>query len=38
MKATLLTPEIAVLEEKAEKTAKSKMYYNRIAKDLSAWS
>ena len=37
MKATLLTPEIAetILEEKAKKTAKSKMYYNRTAKDLS---
>ena len=37
MKATLLTPEIAetVLEEKAEKTTKSQMYYNRTAKDLS---
>ena len=37
IKATLLTPEIAetVLEEKAEKTTKSQMYYNRTAKDLS---
>jgi len=37
MKATLLTPEIAdtVLEEKAKKTAKSQLYYNRTAKDLS---
>ena len=37
MKATLLTPEIAetVLEEKAKKTTKSQMYYNRTAKDLS---
>ena len=37
MKATLLTPEIAetVLAEKAKKTAKSQMYYNRTAKDLS---
>ena len=37
MKATLLTPEIAetVLEEKAKTTAKSQMYYNRTAKDLS---
>ena len=37
MKATLLTPEIAetVLEEKAKKTSKSQMYYNRTAKDLS---
>jgi len=37
MKATLLTLEIAetVLEEKAKKTAKSQMYYNRTAKDLS---
>ena len=37
MKATLLTPEIAetILEEKAKKTAKSEMYYNRTAKDLS---
>ena len=36
MKATLLTPEIAetVLEEKAKKTTRSKMYYNRTAKDL----
>ena len=37
LKATLLTPEIAetVLEEKVKKTAKSQMYYNRTAKDLS---
>jgi len=37
MKATLLTPKIAgtVLAEKAKKTAKSQMYYNRTAKDLS---
>ena len=37
MKATLLTPEIAetIVEEKAKKTAKSQMYYNRTAKDLS---
>ena len=37
MKVTLLTPEIAetVLEEKAKKTTKSQMYYNRTAKDLS---
>ena len=37
MKATLLTPEIAetVLKEKAKKTAKSQLYYNRTAKDLS---
>ena len=37
MKATLLTSEIAetVLEEKAKKTTKSQMYYNRTAKDLS---
>ena len=37
MKATLLTPEIAetVLEEKAKKTTKSQMYYNRTAKDLT---
>ena len=37
MKATLLTPEIAetVLEEKAKKTTKFQMYYNRTAKDLS---
>ena len=37
MKANLLTPEIAetILEEKAKKTAKSEMYYNRTAKDLS---
>ena len=37
MKTTLLTPEIAetILEEKAKKTAKSEMYYNRTAKDLS---
>ena len=37
MKATLLTPEISetVLAEKAKKTAKSQMYYNRTAKDLS---
>ena len=37
MKATLLTPEIAetILEEKAKKTAKSEMYYNRTAKVLS---
>ena len=36
-KATRLAPEIAetVLEEKAKKTAKSQMYYNRTAKDLS---
>ena len=37
MKATLLTLEIAemVLEEKAKKTTKSQMYYNRTAKELS---
>ena len=37
MKATLLTPEIAetALEEKAKKTAKYQMYYNRTGKDLS---
>lgn len=37
MKATLLKSEITetVLEEKAKKTAKSQMYYNRTAKDLS---
>ena len=37
IKSTLLTLEIAetVLEEKAEKTTKSQMYYNRTAKDLS---
>ena len=37
MKAILPTLEIAetVLEEKAKKTAKSQMYYNRTAKDLS---
>ena len=37
MKATLLTPAIAetVLKEKAKKTAKSQLYYNRTAKDLS---
>ena len=37
MKATLLTPEIAetVPKEKAKKTAKSQLYYNRTAKDLS---
>ena len=37
MKATLLTPEIAetILEEKAKKTAKSEMYYNRTTKELS---
>ena len=37
MKATLLTQEIAetVLEEKAKETAKSQMYYNGTAKDLS---
>ena len=37
VKATLLTPEIpeTVLEEKAKKTTKSQMYYNRTAKDLS---
>ena len=36
-KATLLTPEIAetILEEKAKKTAKSQMSYNRAAKDQS---
>ena len=36
MKAILLTPEIAetVVEEKAKKTAKSQMYYNRAVKDL----
>ena len=39
MKATLLTPEIAetILEEKAKKTAKSEMRYNRTAKDLSVF-
>lgn len=37
MEATLLTREIAetILEERAKKTAKSEMYYNRTAKDLS---
>ncbi|KAK2559035.1 hypothetical protein P5673_018670 [Acropora cervicornis] len=37
MEATLLTQEIAetILEERAKKTAKSEMYYNRTAKDLS---
>ena len=37
MKATLLTLQIAetVLKEKAKKTAKSQLYYNRTAKDLS---
>ena len=35
--ASLLTPDIAetILEEKAKKTAKSEMYHNRTAKDLS---
>ena len=39
MKATLLTPEFAetILEEKAKKTAKSEMHYNRTAKDLSVF-
>ena len=39
LKATLLTLEIAdtILEEKAKKTAKSQMYYNRTAKDLSVF-
>lgn len=37
MEATLLTREIAetILEQRAKKTAKSEMYYNRTAKDLS---
>jgi len=37
MEATLLTREIAetILEERAKKTAKSEMYYDRTAKDLS---
>lgn len=37
MKATLLAPELAeqVLEEKAKKTKKSQVYYDRTAKDLN---
>ena len=37
LKATLLSAEIAETfpEEKAKKTTKSQMYYNRSAKDLS---